>query len=86
MRFVVEIFRLFGFFLIKECVYYFWRSKVKLCNKNKRNIQFSTLINNSVTIGLSFLLLSISAIMSAKQLIFIKGFLFESYSSIFLKI
>ena len=61
----------------------FWKSKIRFCDKNKRIFRFLPIINNSVTVGLRFLLLSISAIMSSKT-INIFRFLFGLYSSVFL--
>ena len=38
----------------------FWYSKIRLCNKIKKNVcSFVPLINNSVTVALSYLVLSI---------------------------
>ena len=51
---------------------------VRLCNKSKRIFSFLSLINNSVTIGFSFLLLSISS-----NTVNIFRFLFGFYSLIF---
>ena len=59
------------------CSNIFWHSKIRLGNKSKRNVLFST----SVTIGLGFLLLNISAIIS--KAIDILRFFFGFYSSIF---
>ena len=47
--------------------------------------QEKCLINNSVTVGLSLLLLSLSAIISSKTINILR-FLFELYSSMFLQI
>ena len=44
----------------------FWQSKIRLCNKTREMFSFLPLRNNSVTIRLNFLLLSISAIISSK--------------------
>ena len=54
-----------------------------LSNKTREMFSFIYVTNNSVTTGLSFLLLSISAIISWK-IINILRFLFKLYSSIFL--
>ena len=57
----------------------FWQSKMKLCNKKREMLSFLPLINNSVTMGLSFLLLSISAIKSSKAINILR-LLFRLYS------
>ena len=61
----------------------FWYRKIRLCNKTREMFSFLPLIDNSATIWLSFLLLSISAIISPKM-INILGFLFGLNSSIFI--
>ena len=63
----------------------FWHRKIRLCHRNKSNAQFVPIINNSVTIGLNFLLINISGIISSKT-INISRFLFGFYSSIRLQI
>ena len=46
----------------------FWHSKRRLCKKTREMRNCLPLINNSVAIGLSFLILSISAIISSKMM------------------
>ena len=53
--------------------------------KTREMFNFLPRINNSVTIGLNYFLLSISAIISSKTINYL-CFLFELYSSIFLSI
>ena len=56
-----------------------------MCDKKREIFSFPPLTNNLVTIGLNFLLLSFSAIISS-NMINIFRFLFGFYSLIFLKI
>ena len=59
----------------------FWHSKKDRVIKTREMFSFLPLINNSVTIGFRFLLLSISAIISLKTINILR-FLFELHSSI----
>ena len=79
---------LFGIFIIKKCLEFIYTSfgtlKYDCVTKTRKMLTFLPLMNSSVTIGLSFLLLIISAIISSKiidTLRFFPGL----YSSIFLK-
>ena len=74
-------------FEIKYCaefsLIFYGTAKVRLCNKTRETVNFLPLINNSVSIALSFLLLSISAIISSNTIKILHS-LFRPYSSIFL--
>ena len=59
-----------------------WYGKINVRNKCKRNVSFLPLIDNSITIGLSFLLLSISATESSNTINVLR-FLPGLHSSIF---
>ena len=74
-------------FSLKECVVFsltsFGTLKYDCVIKTREMFSFLPLINNSVTIELSFLLLSISAIILSKTINILR-FLFGLYSSMFL--
>ena len=53
----------------------FWLCKIRFCNKISQMFSFLPLTNNSVTIGLRFLLLSISAIISSRTINDLRFFL-----------
>ena len=61
----------------------FWHSNIGCVIKTREMFSFLCLVNNSVTIGLILLLLSISAVISSAA-INILCFLFGLYSSTFL--
>ena len=69
---LVEALFLFGIFMIKKCVVfsltYFGTLKCDCVIKTIEMFNFLSLINNSVTIGFSFLLLIILAIISSKTI------------------